>query len=291
MYILTKRAFIDTLFEPLCELPDGPKEIYVNGNHSSFQDLHYITIVGSRTCSSYAKEVVTKLISDLRGYPICIVSGLALGIDTLAHQTALQNNLPSIAFPGSGLDQSVIYPRSNYKLSQEIVRSGGLLVSEYRPDTKAAKWTFPKRNRLMAGLSDLTIIIEAREKSGTLITARLAMEYNKTVAVVPQNITCTHAQGSNKLMQDGAYPILSYKDILSLLHIPQRVEKIDIKKYSPEQTILLNLLDEPRSKDELYTKSTFEYQRFIELLSILELDGVLYERYGKVYKNTTQNNL
>ncbi len=274
----------DTPLEKIIHIPDKPTGMYIQGNPYVLSNKKLITVVGSRVCSSYAKEVVLKLVRDLAPFPVCIISGLALGIDRIAHTAALENNVPTIAFPGSGLNPDVIYPASHQRLAQEILESDGLLISEYPPHTKAARWTFPKRNRLMAGVADLVIIIEAKEKSGTLITARLAMEYGTTVAVIPQNITASHAYGSNRLMQDGAYPILSYKDILSLLSIQEEVAEPAPKIYTPLEEKILSHLSEPTPKDELCLLSGLSYQEFITTLSCLELSGSIYEKYGKVHK-------
>ena len=128
------------------------------------------------------------LIEGLRGYPIVIVSGLAYGADAAAHRAALEVGLPTVAVPGSGLDWDILYPRANVGLAREILKAGGALLSEEEPETKAADWTFPKRNRVMAGLSRATLIIEAKELSGSLITARLTVEYNRELLVVPGSI-------------------------------------------------------------------------------------------------------
>ena len=289
MHHLTKRDISESPLNRLCHLPDRPDDLYVEGTLDSLQDKKLITIVGSRTCSNYAKEITRKLITNLQGYPVCIVSGLALGIDTIAHAAALDSGICTVAFPGSGLDESVIYPASNRGLSRRILKNRGLLVSEYEPHTKAARWTFPKRNRLMAGVSDLVIIIEAQDKSGTLITARLAMEYGTTVAVIPQNITAEHAHGSNRLMQDGAHPILNYEDILHLVGLEKNDMQPTTHTLNKDEASLMQHLSSPTSKDELYKKCNLSYQVFITTLTTLELSGVVYEQYGKITKNTNQS--
>src|SRR3989344_5297892 len=146
----------------LLEIPQPPKELF---------------IVGSRKYTTYGKEACEKLIEGLRGYPIVIVSGLALGIDSIAHKKALDVGLTTIAFPGSGLDPKVLYPATNAHLAERIVEAGGAVISEFEPDFRATPWSFPQRNRLMAGISDAVLVIEAEQKSGTLITSRLATEY------------------------------------------------------------------------------------------------------------------
>src|SRR3989344_1689451 len=174
--------------EGLIEIPQPPKELYIQGNLPSKEDGVLLAVVGSRRFTTYGRDVCEKIFSGLRNYPIVIVSGLAIGIDTLAHQNALKNGLKTIAMPGSGIDRKVLHPSSNRRLADEIIKSGGCLLSEYEPKLPAGAWTFPRRNRLMAGLSKAVLIIEAGERSGTLITARLATEYNRDVLAIPGSI-------------------------------------------------------------------------------------------------------
>ncbi|NCU28960.1 MAG: DNA-protecting protein DprA, partial [Candidatus Moranbacteria bacterium] len=168
----------------LLEIPQPPKNLYIRGKLPD-PDLTYLAIVGSRNYTSYGKDICEKLIKGLKGYPIVIVSGLALGIDSIAHKMALSVGLKTIAFPGSGLSDKAIYPKTNIFLAQEIIENDGCLISEFEPDFISTLYSFPQRNRLMAGMSKAVLIIEAEEKSGTLITARLALDYNKDVLAVP----------------------------------------------------------------------------------------------------------
>jgi DNA processing protein len=143
----------------------------------------------------------------LAGYPIGIVSGLALGIDAFAHEAALRAGLYTLAVPGSGLGDQVLYPASNRRLADRIVDGGGGLLSELSPDTRAALWTFPQRNRLMAGMCAATLLIEAGEKSGTLITARMAVDYNRELLVVPGSIFSPTSRGCHQFLKLGATPV------------------------------------------------------------------------------------
>ena len=171
----------------LLEIPEPPEELYIAGNLPS-EDYTYLCIVGSRKFTSYGKEACEKIIEGLKGYPIVIVSGLALGIDSIAHKKALSVGLKTLVFPGSGLSPSAMYPKTNALLAEEIVKDGGCLISEFDPDFKATLWSFAKRNRLMSGISKAVLIIEAEEKSGTMITARLSTEHNRDVLAVPGSI-------------------------------------------------------------------------------------------------------
>lgn len=209
---------LDTKEIPKClfEIPHPPKELYIRGTLPP-KDHIYVCVVGSRKHTQYGKECCEKIIEGLKGQPVVIVSGLALGIDAIAHKAAIKAGLKTVAFPGSGLDDSVLYPRTNFNLAKEILKSGGCLISEFPPDMKAEIWTFAQRNRLMAGISKAVLVIEAEEKSGTLITARMATDYNRDVLAVPGSIFSSTSIGTNKLLALGATPVTSSIDILDVL--------------------------------------------------------------------------
>src|SRR3989338_2002978 len=153
----------------LAEINDPPKQLWYAGEIPDYS-RKLLCVVGSRKFTQYGKDATEYLIEGLRGYPITIVSGLALGIDSIAHRAAMKNNLPTIAVPGSGLSLEVLHPQSHTRLAQEIVERGGMLMNEFDPEFKAVYYSFPQRNRIMAGMSNATLIIEAEKKSGTLIT-------------------------------------------------------------------------------------------------------------------------
>jgi DNA processing protein len=200
----------------LNETPEPPKELWRVGELPPVDSI-LLTVVGARKHSAYGKEACETLIAGLSGYDITIVSGLALGIDTLAHRAALKAGLRTLAIPGSGLDPRVLYPRSNVRLAEEIVAKGGALLSEFAPTTPAAPWTFPRRNRIMAGLAKATLVIEAERRSGTLITSRLATDYNRDVFAVPGEIFSPLSAGPNMLIALGATPIHESADIIRAL--------------------------------------------------------------------------
>lgn len=209
-------------FPPLLkEIPDPPKSLYskgvIPGGILTNSEMKYICIVGSRKCTNYGKDACREIIRGLRGYPVVIVSGLAFGIDSIAHEAALEYEISTIAVPGSGLNADALYPKHHFHLAEQILASGGALLSEYEPDLKAAPWCFPQRNRIMAGLCHATIIIEAELKSGTLITSKLATEYNREVFAVPGSIFSAQSDGPNSLIKQGAIPVSSAKDILDEL--------------------------------------------------------------------------
>ena len=270
----------------LQEIPERPLELYVKGE---IPDESYVrlAVVGSRKFTSYGKEACRKLILGLQGYPVCIVSGLALGIDTISHEAAIDAKLPTIAFPGSGLHDSVLHPRSNIALAREIVRRGGCLISEWEPLMPSGVWMFPQRNRLMAGISKAVLVVEAEKKSGTLITARLATDYNKDVLTIPGSIFASTSEGPLLLMRLGATPIGSSADLLEALGIKQNEEERQQSLWNDlgddEQSVYKHLMS-PLSRDELIQTIKWPVQRLNMALTLLELKGAIKESGGKVFK-------
>jgi DNA processing protein len=270
----------------LQEIPDAPKHLYVRGTLPTDDSLRYLAVVGSRKYTHYGKLVCEKIITELAGYPIVIVSGLALGIDAIAHETALRNNLITIAVPGSGLDDSVLYPASHRGLAMRILQSGGALLSELEPMTKAAPWTFPQRNRIMAGMSHAVLVIEAENKSGTRITARLATEYNREVFSIPGSIFSSASEGCNALIREGATPITSARDILNEFHLidPQQPTQQQFIALEPEEQAVIDLLSYPQSRNVLAQETGVPIIQMNILLSSMEIKGLIREHMGKIYK-------
>lgn len=267
----------------LNEIPQKPKKLYVQGTLPDF-DKKWLAVVGSRAYTPYGKRACEHLLQGLAGYPVVIVSGLALGIDGIAHRAALAAGLPTVAIPGSGLDPSVLYPRSHASLAKDILRSGGALVSEFEHVTKAATWTFPKRNRVMAGISHATLVIEASEKSGTLITARLAADFNRDVLAVPGPIFYDSSTGANLLLRLGATPVRSPEDILDALNIkpqtsPFKTLRTDI---SDSELTILEAIKNPKSRDDLLEALGMESADASMLLTTMELKGLIVEEMGVI---------
>ncbi len=269
-------------FASLAEIPQPPKQLFRRGQ-APIPDEHLVCIVGSRRYTTYGQMVCEQLIAGLAGYPITIVSGLALGIDGIAHRQAIKYGLRTIAFPGSSLDWQSLYPTSHRALAEEILNHGGALYSEHYGPTKTAPWLFPMRNRIMAGVSKIVVVIEAEEKSGTLITARLATEYNKIVGAVPGAITTPTSHGANWLLKMGAVPITSAEDIVRELNIPlnETVKEVDILLNEAEQAILA-ILDTPRTRDYITETITLDPIAISITLSTLEIKGFIKERYGLI---------
>lgn len=268
----------------LFEIPQIPDILYIRGAPPP-PNLSLLCVVGARKYTEYGKKVCQELIAGLAGFSVGIVSGLAIGIDTVAHESALKANLYTIAVPGSGLDRTVLYPRQNEWLAHQILDSGGALISEYESTLRAAPWTFPQRNRIMVGMSSAVLIIEAEEKSGTLITARLALDYNRDVLAVPGSIYSANSWGPHNLIKDGATPITNQEDLRNALGFTTETKKeIDYSSCTPEEKVLLDLLKNPLERSVLQTKSNFSISTFSITISLLELKGFIEERGGKMYK-------
>lgn len=277
------------LLARLLELHDVPEHIYIAGTLPEVTLDEYgratpriLTVIGSRKNTQYGKQSVEKLLESLLDEDVIILSGLAYGIDSLAHTVALKNNIITVSVPGSGLDTQVIYPRTHLSLAEEIVEKGGALLSELAPETQAAQWTFPSRNRIMAALSDALLVIEAEEKSGTLVTARQALELGRDIGAVPGDIFSQTSVGTNTLIRDGAYTITNKDDLYALLHLSQKEHKDIVYDYSPHEQIIMDLLTEPKEKDLLLIASGLSPSDFLTTLSSLEMRGSLEEIFGEV---------
>jgi len=273
----------------LLEIPQPPKDLWIIGQLPP-ENLIYLCVVGSRKFTSYGRETCEKIIAGLKDYPIAIVSGFAMGIDTIAHKKALTVGLKTLVFPGSGLSISAMYPKTNIHLMEEITEKGGCLISEFEPDFKATQWSFPMRNRLMAGISKAVLIIEAEERSGTLITARLATEYNRDVLAVPGSIFSPNSKGTNKLLRQGATPITCAEDVLEALGFELEKNKEKQKKIfndlSPEEKVVVDLLREPLSRDDLIRAMKFPIPTANAVLSVMEIKELIKEEMGEIRLNT-----
>lgn len=278
----TVRKLSESEFPPqLREIPEPPKDLWVAGVLPNNETV-LLTVVGARKHSSYGREVCEELIAGLGGYDIAIVSGLALGIDAIAHESAMKAGLRTIAVPGSGIDPRVLYPRTNLQLAQRIAASGGALLSEFDPKMRAEQWTFPKRNRIMAGLAHATLLIEAEEKSGTLITARLAADYNRDLLAVPGSIFSSLSQGTNQFIALGATPITSSKDILRALGFDPDTEDstpvaMNLSLFPDDERRVIELLKEPIPRDVLIAELGLSASDANVILMRLEIAGHITE--------------
>lgn len=261
----------------LKEISDPPKELYIKGEIIN-QDKLAMAVVGTRKFTHYGKQVAFDIVGGLAKLGITIVSGLARGIDTWAHQAALENNGRTIAVLGSGIDRKSLFPSSNYGLSEKIAQNGAV-ISEYPPGTPGAKFTFPQRNRIISGLSLGVVVVEAPEQSGALITAALALEQNREVFAVPGNIYEKNSQGTNRLIKMGAKSVSNIEDILeelNLSHLITAPRKKKIKPETKEEEIILSFLSaQPLHIDEIIKKSKLPASIVNSVLMILELKGAI----------------
>jgi len=287
MKIKLRKLTYDTLPEKLKEIDDHPEYLYIEGTLPDTTKHIYLGVVGPRKYSEYGKMVCEKLIAGLTGHPFVIVSGLALGIDTIAHTTALASGLQTIAVPGSGLSPSVLYPKTNFHLARNIVNAGGCLISEFEPEFKATPWSFPKRNRIVAGLCDAVLVIEASEKSGALITAKFAIQYNRDVLSIPASIYSETSKGSNNLLAKGAYIITSTQDIIQHFNLDKqdKPEQSQLfQSFTEKEIAILRLLIEPKTKSYIYENCGLDIVDCSITISTLELKGIIKEQGGRIYR-------
>lgn len=267
-----------------------PTHLYLAGSVIKHENYKFLCVVGARRYSNYGQDVCRDLIRGLRNYPVVIVSGLALGIDSLAHTYALENNLKTIAVPGSGLNDDVIYPPSHLQLARHIVNSGNTLLSPFEPHVMGNVWTFPVRNQLMAALSDATLVVEGRKKSGTLLTANYTLELDREVMIVPGSIYSELSYGPHTLYKEGAHPITNSREILEVLGFdmgdvePKTQELFDfnaIQELNPRQKMVINCLQFRSSNSYEITQSTgMSASEFLIIASELELLGLIKQSQG-----------
>ncbi len=277
------RTLTASEFPPLLgEIPDVPPSLYIRGSLPP-TDHKLLAVVGSRRMSSYGKEACEFLIAGLSGYPISIVSGLALGIDGIAHRSALNARLHTIAVPGSGIRDEVLYPATHRALAKDILAAGGALVSEEEPDFRARPESFPKRNRIMAGMSNAVLVVEATLQSGTLITARLASDYNRDVLTIPGSLFSETTEGPHLLLSLGATPVRTPGDILRALGFEDTPTPHEMH-LSADEALVYEALAEPVARDELIRRLRMETALATALLISMELKGLITERLGLLHR-------
>lgn len=255
----------------LKEIAHFPKKLFVLGELKF--DQSYIAIVGSRRVSPYGREVTARLASELANCGVVVVSGLALGVDTIAHRAALEAGGKTVAVLANGLDQ--IYPSSNRNLAKQILQNHGAIISEYEAQTPPLKHHFPARNRIIAGLSLAVIVTEAASRSGALITASFALEQNRLVMSVPGNITSTLSEGTNNLIKSGAIAVTSASDVLAALDMeaPELKAKIARPASSEEALIFELLAKEINDTDLMLNECGWEAAKFNQVLTLMEVSG------------------
>lgn len=255
----------------LRSIHDPPPGLFLRGEADT--DLlaqSAVAIVGARACSAYGRHVARSLGRELAAAGLVVVSGLARGIDSEAHRGALESGGMTVAVLGCGIDRD--YPASHAELAARI-RATGLAVSEYAPGVEPAPWRFPARNRIIAGLCAATVVVEARERSGALITADLALEEGREVLAVPGEITSALSRGTNDLLRLGATPLTGAEDVLELFGLSAAARPaVDLSKTA--DTVLVRLRDGPASADELARATGLEAGTLASALTELELAGV-----------------
>jgi len=284
--ITTKKD--DAYPEKLNLIENSPFILYTKGIINNINKLNLnIGVVGSRKATNYGKWVCEKFCKDLSLKNVAITSGMAIGIDTISHKTSLENKGTTIAVLGCGVD--VVYPKRNKKLYDRIVNNG-LIISEFPLKSQARPYNFPVRNRLISGLSDGLLVVEASDKSGTLITATYAAEQGKEIFAVPGNIDNYLSKGTNQLIREGAKITVSSEDILEEFSFLDNVidkteENINLSDYDDEEIFIINLLKEgSKNIVEISEKASINQKKLLSKLTLLEMQGIISQEKGKNFR-------
>ncbi|MDD5341336.1 MAG: DNA-processing protein DprA [Patescibacteria group bacterium] len=271
----------------LKEIYGPPALLYVKGELANLNNDYKLAAVGARKVSNYGRQITLEIVKPLAQNGFTIVSGLALGTDALAHQAALEARGKTIAVLGSGLDNQSIYPASNRYLAQNILDNSGTIISEFPIGTLPLKHNFPTRNRVIAGLSLGTLVIEAAESSGALITAYCSLEQNREVFAVPGSLFNPNSVGTHKLIQKGAKLVTSFQDILDELNLQEVKHFVSNKKVLPEtlgeKVIIENLTKEPKHIDQLIKETNLSAATISGTLSLMEMKGMVKNLGGQNY--------
>ncbi len=269
--------------EALKSISDAPKVLYYMGS-LPLKNENSIAVVGTRRPSPYGQQVALQIAGELADAGLTIVSGMAPGIDTFAHKICVEKRKRTIAVLGTGLDEKSIYPQQNLELSRKIIENGGCLISELPPGTHGSIFTFPKRNRIISALSLGLLIVEAKEKSGSLITADYAKKQNKKLFAVPGLIFSLNSQGPNKLIQHGAKLVQSANDILKELDLsPSKKQKEIFAENSQESLILEALSQEALYIDTIIEKTNLNASLVATSLALMEISGKIRNLGGNIY--------
>ena len=272
----------------LKEIPDPPLCIFSRGTTIQPSNLS-IGVVGTRACTPYGLRVTRDIVGELAAQGIPIISGLALGIDGAAHRAALESKGRTIAVLGSGVNSEAIYPRQHANLAKEILDNNGTIISEFPPGTEGLPFHFPLRNRIIASLSHAILVVEAAQKSGSLITAKLALDYNREVFAIPGPITNKASSGTNELIKTGAIPCTDAKDILDHFELKcARDPPKPINLTEMEQAVL-NLLTHPLHADDIVRALKITSSEMAPILTNLELHGIIMQEEPNTYSRTRRN--
>lgn len=268
----------------LKEIEGPPAVLYYKGEILAEENC--FAVVGTRMASSYGKEVALEIAGDLAEVGLTIVSGMAPGIDTFAHQAALERGKRTIAVLGTGLDEKSIFPQSNLKLARKILETGGCLISEYPPGTRGTKFTFPQRNRIISGISLGVLVVESKQKGGALITANYAFKQKRKVFAVPGPIHSLNSKGCHYLIKQGARLVENANDILKELNLPcsSPDDEQKVMGENEEERLILNVLKEGALEvDKIIEKTKLSAAIVAATLAILEIKGKVRNLGGNIY--------
>ncbi len=271
----------------LKKLSGAPKVLYYRGVLPKPEEL-CVAVVGTRRPSSYGEQVAFQITGQLADAGITIISGMAPGVDTFAHKACVERGKRTIAVLGSGIDESAIYPQENLELSRQIVKNGGCLISEYPPTKPGMLHQFPARNRIVVALSLGVLVVEAKQKSGSLITARLAQEQHKKLFAVPGPIYTLNSIGPNKLIKEGATLTESAQDILDVLEINNaklflEKEKLSVPENKEQAAIFTALEIEALHIDNIIAKTKLTAPVVMSSLALMEISGKIRNLGGNTY--------
>jgi DNA processing protein len=273
----------------LKEIDQPPPVLYVRGTITDKDDWA-VAIVGTRKVTAYGRQVAEEIATFLAHNGITVVSGLARGVDGVAHNHAMRAGGRTIAVLGNGVDR--VYPPEHLDLAKRIIEQGAV-VSDYAPGTPPDAINFPPRNRIISGMSMATVVVEADEKSGALITATFAAEQGREVFSVPGNITAQQSRGTNRLIRDGAHPLLSPEEILEELQLGQVAQKQAARTLLPadgvEASLLGVLANEPMHVDDICAQSGLPVDKVSAALTMMELKGMVRHQGGMSYSIVREN--
>ena len=282
---ITALSFWDSNYPAqLKQCIDAPISLFSKGN-IDWNNRRIISVVGTRKTSSYGHSVCKELIKELREYSPIIVSGLAYGIDSCANKEALKNDLATVAVLAHGLD--TIYPKANAKLASDIRRNGGL-ITEFLSNSKLVKENFVRRNRIVAGLADATVVIESKLRGGAMITARMANSYDRDVFAIPARLKDKSSSGCLDLIKNNqAFIFTGIDDIVNNLswNKAQQSQQTSLFDFTPDEKSIYDLIVDNKEMhiDNICQKTSVTYNKLAEILMKLELEGAIYHKAGNIY--------
>ena len=278
----------DAAYPPLLKhIHSPPAILYGKGQKAALTPaVCGVAVVGTRRPTPYGIEAAETIVRGLTQAGVTVISGLATGIDTKAHKTALEHGGTTVAVLGSGIDPLSLFPPENRALAERIAASPGAVISEYAPGTPAVKEHFPMRNRVIAGLAQGALVVEAREKSGALITARLSLDENRDVFAIPGSVFSAVSAGPNQLIRQGARMVMRAEDILEELGIDaaSAAPKMPAVSLSEKERALLDLLESPMGIDDIRVRTQFPVPTIMAALSILELKQMIRGAGGDTFQ-------